>query len=91
MAKLTKYEMETVVNYNADEQNAIVYTREKAVMRKLDKLVAEYPDIYKLIKQTNIDKTYSFPKSYVNYRKPRKLSDTQREQAREKMLKINSK
>ena len=90
MANLTKYEMETVVNYNAAEQTATVYTRDKSVMRKLDRLVADYPDTYKLLKQTDIDKTYSMPKSYVTYRKPRTLSDKQREQARQRMSKLNS-
>ena len=90
MANLTKYEMETVVNYNAAEQTATVYTRDKSVMRKLDRLVADYPDTYKLINQTDIDKTYSMPKTYVNYRKPRVLSDKQREQARQRMSKLNS-
>ncbi len=90
MTNLTKYEMETVVNYNAAEQTATVYTRDKSVMRKLDRLVADYPDTYKLINQTDIDKTYSMPKTYVNYRKPRVLSDKQREQARQRMSKLNS-
>lgn len=90
MAGLTKYEMETVVNYNAGEQTATVYTRDKSVMRRLDRLVADYPDIYKLLRQTDIDKTYSMPKSYVTYRKPRKLNDEQREQARRRMAKLNS-
>ena len=90
MAGLTKYEMETVVNYNAREQTATVYTRDKSVMRRLDRLVADYPDIYKLLRQTDIDKTYSMPKSYVTYRKPRKLTDEQREQARRRMAKLNS-
>lgn len=35
MTNLTKYEMETVVNYNAGEQTATVYTRDKSVMRRL--------------------------------------------------------
>ena len=90
MAGLTKYEMETVVNYNAGEQTATVYTRDKSVMRRLDRLVADYPDIYKLLRQTDIDKTYSMPKSYVTYRKPRKLNGEQREQARRRMEKLNS-
>ena len=30
MENLTKYEMETVVNYNAGEQTATVYTRDKS-------------------------------------------------------------
>lgn len=71
MENLTKYEMEIVVNYNDREQAAIVYTRDKSVMRKLDRLVTDYPDSYKLLRQTNMEKTYSIPKSYVTYRKPR--------------------
>ena len=90
MTPLTKYEMETIVNYNAGDKTATVYTRDKAVMRKLDKLVADFPNTYKLINQTDIDKLYSMPKSYVNYRKQRKLSDEQRERAREQMKHINS-
>lgn len=90
MANLTKYEMETVVNYNAGEQTATVYTRDKSVMRRLDRLVADYPDSYKLINQTDIDKTYSMPKSYVTYRKPRAVGNEQREQARQRMAKLNS-
>ena len=89
--KLSRYEQETIVNYNAGEQTATLYTRDKAVMRKLDTLVAGFPDTYKLIEQDEISKTYSFPKSYVSYRKPRKLSNEQREQSRQKMLKLNAK
>ena len=89
MTKLTKYEMETIVNYNAGEQTATVYTRDKSVMRKLDRLVEDYPDSYKLLRQTDIDKTYSMPKSYVTYRKPRMISNEQREQARQRMAKLN--
>ena len=87
--ELSRYEQETVVNYNAGEQTATLYTRDKAVIRKLDTLVADFPDIYKLTGQDDISKTYSLPKSYFNYRKPRRISKEQREQAREMMLKIN--
>ena len=61
MANLIKYEIEMVVNYNAGEQTATVYTRDKSVMRRLDRLVADYPESYKLLNQTEIDKTYSIP------------------------------
>ena len=90
MTNLTKYEMETVVNYNAGEQTATVYTRDKSVMRRLDRLVEDYPDSYRLLRQTDIDKTYSMPKSFVTYRKPRAVSNEQREQARQRMTKLNS-
>lgn len=41
--KLSRYEQKTIVNYNAGEQTATLYTRDKAVMRKLDTLVADFP------------------------------------------------
>lgn len=88
--KLSRYEQETIVNYNAGEQTATVYTRDKAVMRKLDTLVADFPDTYSLTGQDEVSKTYSFPKSYVSYRKPRRLSEEQREKARERMQNINN-
>ena len=77
--KLTRYEMESIVLYNAEEQTATLYTRDKAVIRKLDTLVADFPDTYKLIGQDEVSKTYSFPKSHVSYRKPRAVSTEQRD------------
>ena len=87
--KLSRYERESILNYNAGEQTATLYTRDKAVMRKLDTLVADYPDTYKLTGQDDISKTYSFPKSYVSYRKPRAVSTEQRERARQMMIERN--
>ncbi len=87
--KLSRYEQETIVNYNAKEQTATLYTRDKAVMRKLDTFVADFPDTYSLIGQDEVSKTYSFPKSYVSYRKPRAVSIEQRERARQMMIAKN--
>ena len=87
--KLSRYEQETIVNYNAGEQTATLYTRDKAVMRKLDTLVADYPDTYKLTGQDEVSKTYSFPKLYVSYRKPRIVSVEQRERAKQMMIERN--
>ena len=87
---LSRYEQETIVNYNAGEQAATVYTRDKAVMRKLDTLVANFPDTYSLTEQDEVSKTYSFPKLYISYRKPRAVSTEQRERARQMMI-VNNK
>ncbi|MDT3843947.1 MAG: hypothetical protein LIV11_05145 [Bacillota bacterium] len=89
--KLTRYEQETIVNFNAEEPDAIVYTRDKAVMRQLDALVTEYPDIFKCIVETDIDKTYSMPKSRISYRKPRRISNELRKQRRDNMMRMNNK
>ena len=87
---LPRYEQESILNYNAGEQTATLYTRDKTVMRKLDTLVADFPDTYKLTEQDEVSKTYSFPKSHVSYRKPRTVSTEQRERARQMMIKQNN-
>lgn len=86
---LTKYEQETIINFNAGEKIATLYTKDKAVMRRLDTLVNEFPDVYRLVRNTEYDSTYEMPKSCITYRKPRRLSELQRESARKRMHKIN--
>ena len=65
-------------------------------MRKLDTLVADFPDTYKLTGQDGVSKTYSFPKSHnlllaedLFTRKPRTVSTEQRERARQMMIAEN--
>ena len=89
MESFSSYEKETIINFNAAEKRATLYTRDQKVMRKLDALVSRYPEVYRLDSQSDIDKTYSFPKSCVSYRKPRRLTEEQRENARERMRKLN--
>jgi len=88
--KLTRYEQETIINFNAQDQMATLYTRDPAVMRKVDALVIDYPDTFTCIGETDIDKTYEMPKSAVTYRKPRRLSEEQREAARKRIMKLNN-
>ncbi len=90
MMKMTRYEQETIINFNAGEQIATLYTRDPAVTRKVDALVIEFPDVFTCIGETDIDKTYEMPKSVVTYRKPRRLSQEQRKAARERMLKVSN-
>ena len=87
--KLSRYEQESILNYNAGSQTATLYTRDKTVMRKLDTLVAEFPDIYRVTGQDEISKTYSFPKTFISFRKPRVVSAEQRERARQMMIEKN--
>lgn len=61
--KLSRYVQESILNYNAGEQIAALYTRDKAVMRKLDTIVADFPDTYKLTEQDKISKTRQRRKS----------------------------
>lgn len=83
--KLSLYEQETIINYNREDAIATVYTRDPGVMKRLDQLVISFPEVYKCIGETDIDKTYEMPKSAVNYRKPRRLSEEQRRAAGERL------
>ena len=89
MRKLLRYEQETIINFNAGEKMATVYTADPAVMRNLDSLVIEYPDTFKCIKVNDISKTYEMPKSAVTYRKPRRISAEQKRKAKFRMEKLN--
>jgi len=75
--------------YNAGEQTATLYTRDKAVMRKLNTLVANFPDTYKLTGQDEVSKIYFFPKSYISYRKPKAVSTEQRKRAKQMVIANN--
>lgn len=90
MNGLTKYEQETIINFNVGEADAVVFTRDKSVMRKLDALVTEFPEVYKCLKVTDIDKTYSMPKKYVSYRKPRRISEEVKKYRQGLMKNINN-
>ena len=88
--KLTRYEQETIINFNAADKTAELYTRDPAIIRQLDSLVTEYPDTFKCVGETDIDKTYVMPKTAVTYRKPRRLSDERREAAKKRMNALNN-
>ena len=87
---LTRYEQEVVINLNADEDMATVYSANPAWIRKMDALVKEFPDIFHVKRQTEISKTYGMPKKLVRIGKPRELSQAQRENL-EKMRNIKMK
>ena len=87
--KLTKYEQETIINFNNDEQEASIYTASPQMMRKLDALAAAYPEHYRVVGQTEVSKTYSCEKHLINLRKTRNQNQEHRQWARQRMQKMN--
>lgn len=83
---LTRYEMETIITYNAEEGMAELYTRDKSVMNKIDKMVAKQPDVYKLLKEDDWGKTYQFPKRLISFRQLVKKEMSEEERARKSEL-----
>ncbi len=76
---LTKYEQEVVINFNADEDKATVYSANLSWIKKMDALTREFPGTFRLTRQTETSKTYEVPKKYVRIGKPRELSSAQKE------------
>ena len=81
---LTKYEQETIINYNNEEKTASVFTYDKSLIRKLDKRLAESSDI-KLIRRGEDFAEYSLPKKWIKVSFPRQYSDEQRAEMAERM------
>ncbi len=89
--RIQKEERETIINFNAKEKIATVYTRDPIFMKQMDKLVREYPNTFRCKSVSEVDRVYEVPASSITFRKPRKLSNGQRNHAREAMMSINKK
>jgi hypothetical protein len=75
--ELSKYEQETIINYNEDEDTASVYTYDKKLRKKLEALALKYPD--KIIPKRTFPNgavDYTVPKRCVSIREP--YSDARR-------------
>ena len=87
---LSAYERETIINYNMADQDATIYTHDKKMIARLEKLSAKFPDDFKRKSQSpSGDATYIFPKKYLSIREP--YSEARRQAARERALKGNMK
>lgn len=90
---LTRVEQEVTINFNAEEDTAIVDTRNPVWIRKLDKLLEANPDEVQLIDENEVGKTYKVPKGAIHIfiRKKRVLTDEQRKSLSERMKNIRTK
>lgn len=89
---LTRYEQETQIYFNEEEQDAEVYTASPVTYRRLMKLCQERPDDYQLTKVDRMDGeevSWTFhlsSKKLVKFFKKREMSDEDREMARQRMM-----
>lgn len=88
---LTLYEQETIINYNRAENSASLYTADPVMMRHMDALCKEQPDIFKLMKEnyardedTPCSKEYEITdKKRIKITKKREYTEEQLEAMRE--------
>lgn len=75
-------EQETSIVWDEEEQIAHIYAASPVTMRKLDKLVSEFPDVYKCvwIDKDGSAKKYEVTKRLIRFGKP--ASEAMKEKAR---------
>ena len=78
MASITLYERETIINYNDAEDEADVYTHDKALQRHIEMKLGIKP----YFKQ-GIARGYKLPRTWLRY--PRMPSDKRREAAKKSL------
>lgn len=80
MSGLTRYEQETIINYNEAEAIAGVYTHNKSLRRRLERLAGERPEECRLEKVSRHGDAadYIIPKSWIHIYPPRQISEEQR-------------
>lgn len=82
---LSLYEQETIVNFNEAEKTAGIYTHNKALRRKLERLAQERPEDCRLEKASHDGQAvdYIIPKAWIKINPPRKLTPEQKALRRE--------
>lgn len=80
---LSKYERETIVNFNEGDEFASVYTHNKKLLRKLSEYAENSPDC-RLKKVGEGFAEYSIPKRWVKVRMPRLRTEEQRREQSER-------
>lgn len=69
MARLTKYEKETILRTSKGDKEYSIFSFDQALQRKLDKFAKEYPDLCKLKFATKEgSKSYEIEKTRVSIR-----------------------
>ena len=89
----TAAEQEVIINFDRVGDEANLYTADPAWIRKMDKLVTEYPDTFKVRRQETykgevIAKDYTFPKKLISIRKKFRectLTEEQKKEAVERL------
>jgi hypothetical protein len=92
--QLTAYERESIIILNDDEQYATVYSCQRPMINKLDKLCKTNPDTYKFVKSDEYSKTYHIDKKLISFRTPvqrKEISEEQRKVLSDRMKTLRTK
>ena len=81
-------EQEVHINAARDEDYATIYCSDKTWITKMDKLASKSPDMFELVDENEISKTYRFPKRLISIRSTiREMTEEQKQLASERLKK----
>ena len=84
MAKLTKYEKETIILFNEADDEASIYTYNAGLRRRLENFSKKYPDLCRLEKSCEQGGvSYVLEKSRLSIRLQPPMSEERRQKASE--------
>lgn len=83
---LSRSEMETHVRRDDEEQVAHIWTSSPMTIRKLDKLVAELPDVYKCVKRDGGCAKYETSMKRIKFSKPQIMTEARLEASRKAVV-----
>lgn len=92
---LTLYEQETIILFNEAEKTTSVYTHNRALIRKLEKLAEDRPDDCRRVKTNHEGEAVDFtiPKGWIRIYPPRvaaPLTEEQKQKRREHLAKLRN-
>lgn len=90
---LTYEEQEICINATRDEDMATAYCSDRTWITKLDKLVQNSPNLFKVVAEDENGKTYEFPKKLISIRSSfvkREMTEEQRRAAAERLKKARN-
>lgn len=84
---LSKYEKETVINFNDAEKIVYLSTSQDYMKRRIKKLAEEHPNEVKITSEDQYTIIAELPKKYVKVSPPRFISEEQRIASAERLKK----
>ena len=88
MLKLSNEEQETIIRWDRKNQEALAYTFEPTLKRKLEALAESYPEQVKLVAADNGSVEYTLPKKLISIRTPRKARTLSEEEKKNLATKL---
>jgi hypothetical protein len=84
--KLSKWEKETIINFNEEKLMASIYTCSKSIIKRCEKLGLKLVDNI-IDGDQIISKTFEIPKKLIKITKPRILTEEKKKELRNRLKK----